>query len=299
MIGWNFSRLLHVQSSAMKVFSRHVANGVRWLAAALLVFPALLLHAPLLRAESVDSLPKPTDYVSDLAHVLSPAAIARIDSICKQLDHSQANSQIAVVTVKSFDGEDPSDWANALEDKWKIGKKGSDKGVLILLAVNDHKYRIDVGYGLEGILPDGRVGDIGREMRVDLRSGDYDGALLGAVGSIGQVIAQDANVTLQDADQLAVQPGRRAAHHGSPLGGIIFFIILILLFGGFGVTRTLFGWLGWGLLLSNIFGGPRNYDRGWGGGGGFGGGGGGGGDGGGFGGFGGGGFGGGGAGGDW
>ena len=278
----------------MKALSRSVRFGARLLVAAILIVSALVL-----RAESVDSLPKPTGYVSDFAHVLSPEAVARIKSIAGQLDHSQANAQIAVVTVKTLGGEDPADWANQLEDKWKIGKKGSDKGVLILLAVNDRKYRIDVGYGLEGILPDGLVGDIGREMRVSLRSGDYDGALVGAVEHIGQIIAADAKVTLEGTDngQLPVQPGRRV-HHGSGWGGILFFLFLIIVFGGLGIGRGILGWLGWGLFFSSL-GGPRNRGGGWGGGGGFGGGGDSGGGGGGFGGFGGGDFGGGGAGGDW
>ena len=96
----------------------------RLLLAASLVLSAaaLTLH---MAAQQVDSLPKPTDYVSDYAHVLSPEAIARIDSICAQLDHSQANAQMAVVTVHNLDGDDAADYANQLEDKWKIGKKGT------------------------------------------------------------------------------------------------------------------------------------------------------------------------------
>ncbi len=75
-------------------------------------------------AESVSSLPKPNDYVNDYAHVLSPDAIAQLDRICAELDHSQANAQMAVVTVHNLDGDDAADWANQLEDKWKMGKKG-------------------------------------------------------------------------------------------------------------------------------------------------------------------------------
>src|SRR5215469_3216736 len=114
-----------------------------------LLFAALFVLAfPRLQAEQVKDLPKPTDYVSDFAHVLSPQAVAELDSICNQLDHSAAQSQVAVVTVRNLDGNDSADYANELEDAWKIGKKGSDKGVLVLLAVDDRKYRIDVGYGL-------------------------------------------------------------------------------------------------------------------------------------------------------
>jgi uncharacterized protein len=253
--------------------------------AALLVF-----FAPYSRAEAIKDLPQPTDYVSDFGHVLSPEAIARLDSICSQLDHTAANAQVAVITVHDLDGDDAADYANQLEDKWKIGRKGTDRGVLVLLAVADHKYRIEVGYGLEGILPDGKIGDIGREMVPDLRAGDYDGAMTLAVGEVAQVIAADAKVTLADNEPA---PAPQTAHQSSPLGGIAFLLIILFFFGGFSLLRILFG-------ASLFFGG---WGRGgWGGGssGGFGGGGfGGGGGGGGFGGFGGGSFGGGGAGGSW
>jgi uncharacterized protein len=240
-------------------------------------------------AERVDDLPKPTDYVSDYAHVLSPAAIARIDHICSQLDHSQANSQFAIVTVRTLDGEDAADYASQLEDKWKMGKKGSDRGVLLLLAVDDHKRRIDVGYGLEGILPDGKLGDIGREMVPYLRANDFDSAVMLAVGEMAQTIAADAKVSLDD--EPAQTPGRRQVHHGVSLGKIILIILVLVFFGGSWLFRLLFG-----LSLFSGLGGGRG---GWGGGGFGGGGGGGGGGGSGFGGFGGGDFGGGGAGGDW
>lgn len=237
-------------------------------------------------AERVEDLPQPTDYVSDFAHVLSPQAIARLDRLCAQLDHSQANAKVAVVTVRTLDGADPAEYATALEDKWKMGKKGVDRNVLVLLAVDDHKRRIEIGYGLEGILPDGKVGDIGREMVPDLRANDFDGAVILAVDEMAQVIAADAKVTLEDEPALASQPAR--SHFNT--GKLILLIIILIFFGGFHLLRFL---LGFG-LFGGFRGGP------WmGGGGGFGGGGGGGGSG--FGGFGGdgGGFGGGGAGGSW
>jgi uncharacterized protein len=244
--------------------------------------------------QAVNDLPKPADYVNDYAHVLSPQAVERLDSICAQLDHSAANAQVAVVTVRNLAGEDAADYANELEDKWKMGKKGSDRGVLVLLAVDDHKYRIDVGYGLEGILPDGKVGDIGRSMVPDLRGNDFDGAMTLAVGQVAQVIAEDAHVTL-NANLPEGEPVQ-AAHRSSGLGKLILLILVLMFFGGFSLLRMLFGW---GLFFGGWGGGGP-----WMGGGGFGGGGGGGGGGfggggGGFGGFGGGSFGGGGAGGSW
>ena len=258
------------------------------LTALLLPLAAVLCLSSLVGAQAVKDLPQPTDYVSDFAHVLSPEATARLDSLCGQLDHSAANAQVAVVTVRSLGGDDPADYADALESKWKMGRKGSDRGVLVLLAVDDHKYRIEVGYGLEGILPDGKVGDIGRSMIPDLRANDYDGALTLAVGQVAQVIADDAHVTLNGT--VPVQQAAQPVHQSSGASKLILLILLLIFFGGGSLLRMLFGW---SLFFGGLGGGGP-----WMGGGGFGGGsGGGGGDG--FGGFGGGGFGGGGAGGSW
>jgi uncharacterized protein len=270
---------VHVQLRAMEGIRRAL------LAVSRLMLTALLgVSATAALAQRVADLPKPTDYVSDDAHVLSPEAIARLDSLCAQLDHSAANAQVSVVTIHTLGGEDAADYANELEDKWKMGKKGSDRGVLLLLAVDDHKRRIDVGYGLEGILPDGKLGDIGREMVPYLRANDFDSAVSLAIGEVAQTIAADAKVTLQD-EQI---PVARPVRHGASGGKIILLLIILIFFGGFHILRFL---LGFG-LLSSLGGGWRSGGMG-----GFGGGGGGGGSG--FGGFGGGSFGGGGAGGDW
>ena len=281
----HLSVAIRVQLKGMRGLWRAQSTVFWLLMAASTLFGAL----PTL-AESVDSLPKPTDYVSDYAHVLSAQTIAQLDGICAQLDHSKANAQIAVVTVHNLNGDDAADFANALEDKWKMGRKGSDKGALVLLAVDDHKYRIEVGYGLEGILPDGKVGDIGREMVPYLRANDYDSAVSLAVGQVAQVIAADAGMSLTDQPAVAAVPVQQE-HHGSLLGNVILIIFVLIFFGGSSIFRLL---LGYG-LFSSIFGG--GFRGGGFGGGGFGGGSSGGG--GGFGGFGGGGFGGGGAGGSW
>jgi uncharacterized protein len=167
---------------------------------------------------------------------------------------------------------------------------------MVLLAVADHKYRIEVGYGLEGILPDGKTGDIGRDMVPDLKAGDYDGAVTTAVGEVAQVIADDAHITLDNAPTPSTEPVPQHQSSGSDaFGGIIVTIfVLFFLFRVLG-SLGLFGL--WGLSLFSGGGrGRSGFGGGFGsGGGGFGGGGGG------FGGFGGGGggFGGGGAGGSW
>jgi uncharacterized protein len=221
------------------------------------------------RAERLKDLPKPTDYVSDYAHVLSPEAIAHIDRICSQLDHSQANAQIAVVTIHNLDGDDSADYATRLFSQMKIGSKGTDRGILLLLAVDDHRRSIKVGYGLEGILPDAKTGDIGRSMVPDLRANNFDGALTLGVEQIAQVIAADAKVTLEDQPEMATRPVQQ--RHAS-IGNVILIIILMIFFGGFFVLRLL---MSFGRLFGGWGRGPWIGGGGGWGGGGFGGGGGG------------------------
>jgi uncharacterized protein len=213
------------------------------LTALFLVLPAAVLAA------QVKDLPKPTDYVSDFAHVLSPQAIARIDSICAQLDHSKANAQIAVVTIPSLDGDDSAEYATDLYSEWGIGKKGTDRGVLFLFAIQDHRRSIKVGYGLEGILPDAKTGDIGRSMIPLLRANNFDGAVLLGVSQTAQVIAEDAGVTLEN--RPVPQPYRQVQHHIS-VGTILFLIFLLVFFVGSPLMRLL---LGYSVLTSGWRGG--------------------------------------------
>src|ERR1700731_2008470 len=165
----------------------------RWLAVVLLIFaPSVVLTA-----ESLNTLPAPTGYVNDFAGVLSPSTKLNLENLCTQVDR-QAHAQIAVVTIKTLDNDEPIDeFATALEEKWKVGAKGTDRGVLMLVVMNPRKYRIEVGYGLEGILNDAKVGDIGRSMAPAARAGDYNAAIPLGVSEIAQVIAADAGVTLQ------------------------------------------------------------------------------------------------------
>jgi uncharacterized protein len=164
----------------------------RWLAVVLLIFaPSVVVTA-----ESVSTLPAPTGYVNDFAGVLSLSTRASLENLCTQVDR-QAHAQIAVVTVKTMDGDASiEEFATALEDKWKVGVKGTDRGVLVLFVMNPRKYRIEVGYGLEGILNDAKVGDIGRSMVPAASQGDYNTAITLGVQQIARVIATDAGVTL-------------------------------------------------------------------------------------------------------
>jgi len=240
----------------------------------------VLSLAFVLHAEPVSQL-NPTDYINDFAHVLDPNTIAQLDNICQQIDQ-QAHAQIAVVTIDSLDGSDIESYAVDLFKRWGVGKKGTDRGVLILLATQDHRYRTEVGYGLEPILPDGKVGGFGREAVPLLKQGDYNGAVSLLTMRVADVIAQDAGVQLTGS-RPRVRTAEQEPHKGMSGVGIIVLIVIFLI-----LISTPFGRL---LLFSMLLGGRGG--GGYGGGGGFGGGGGG------FGGFGGGSSGGGGASGSW
>jgi uncharacterized protein len=129
-------------------------------------------------------LPKPTNYVSDFAHVLSPRAIAEVDRVCADLDHSKSDTQIAVVTVPTIDGADIATYARALANTWGVSRKPANRGVLVLLSINEHKWRIEVSRGLESDLPNSEAERIGQAMVPLLRAKDFDGAVTLAVREI-------------------------------------------------------------------------------------------------------------------
>ncbi len=263
----------------------------------------LLSAVGIVHAESVESLPKPAGYVSDFAGVLSPAVRQQVEGLCTAVDQ-QAHAQIAVVTIKTLDNDQSiEEFATQLEDKWGVGAKGTDRGVLMVLVMNPRRGRIEVGYGLEGILNDAKVGDIGRSMAPDAKAGNYDAAVPLGVQQIANVIASDAGVTIQPIVRTQRQVEQPAASfHVGPLVifGIIFLFLVFSSLGRGGRGGGGGGGLAWFLLGNLLGGGLGGGGRGGYSGGGFGGGGfGGGGDGGGgFGGFGGGSSGGGGASGD-
>jgi uncharacterized protein len=257
---------------------------------------ALLVLVPFsgARAEQVSKLPAPTGYVSDFAGVLNEDTIERVDRLCLQVDR-QAHAQIAVVTVKSIEADDGTEesveeFATALEDKWKVGAKGTDRGILMLFVMSPRKGRIEVGYGLEGILNDAKVGDIGRTMAPAARVNDYNTAIPLGVQEVAQVIASDAGITLAPSEQVHQYHYQQRGQQVQLslwqvlLGGGVLLVILIFL-----ISTGNAGWIFFFLL--NMIGGGGGGGGRRGGGDGEGGGG--------FGGFGGGSSGGGGASGDW
>ncbi len=241
-------------------------------------------------------LPQPLGYVSDYADLLSRQDIDRVTQAVTAIEAS-TGAEIAVIVQDTLDENiTMEEQALAYLSGWKVGKKGQDNGLVLLLVVDKShqhgQYRFETGLGLEGDLPDGRLGQIGRENLIPyFRQGDYGGGILAAIVNIGEILG---------ADMTASRPAKPKTKGIPALGIIIAIIVFFMIFGGrgrggHGIRSGVGGSdLLWLMLLGGM--GGRHRGGGWGGlgGGGFGGGGGG------FGGFGGGGGGaGGGAGGSW
>jgi uncharacterized protein len=209
--------------------------------------------------------------VNDFASVLSPQAREELTTLCREVDQ-KAQAQIAIVTIHALEGVPIEDFSMDLATRWGIGPKQKDRGVLILVAVDDHRYRVEIGYGLEGILPDGKVGSFGREMIPLLRHQDYNRAVLLLTERIAHVIAQEREVTLTSSGTEV--PRFEAQPHldwVGPLIAVIFFLVAFLWRGWLGARgRRHTRWMG-GPWVARGSGGV-SWGRGsWSGGGGFGG----------------------------
>ena len=250
--------------------------------------PLLFTLALFLAAFSLPAqLPRPTGAVNDFAGLIDPAAEREISAVADSVKRA-TGAEIAVVTVDTYAPYGSiEEYSVALAQEWGIGKKGEDNGVLLILSMEERKLRIEVGYGLEGALPDGLVGEIMDNSMVPyFREGDYGEGFLRAAQGVAGIIAEEYGVSLPGVDTREMKSYDRGGGSGSSAELFkLLFILFILLTGG--------GRFFWPLMLLGGFGGRRSYRGGFGSGGfgsgGFGSGGGG------FSGFGGGGFGGGGA----
>ena len=253
----------------------------------------LLICAGLTVAENPKNV-HAAGYVTDLAGAVTTQTKAQLESLCTEVEQ-KTGAQMAIVTVGSLEGESVETYGVDLFKQLGVGKK-DNRGLLLLLAPHERKYRIEVGYGLEPVINDARAGDAGRLMVPFLRQGDYSKAAEVAAWQLAKYIADDAGVTLSG-EPPAAPPQYEGRRRGFPifwvfLGLIILFrIIGSLSSGGRGSGSG--GGLLWFILGMLASGSGGRSSSSWGGGGGFGGGGGG------FGGFGGGSSGGGGASGSW
>ena len=145
-------------------------------------------------AQPISELQKPTNYVSDYAEIFSPQEKQEIESLIIRIEKN-TTAEIAVVTVKSLEGMSEDQYAVELFEKWGIGKKDKDNGLLILVAPTERRYRIEVGYGLEGTITDLRSGIIGRTYFVEnFKQEKYGNGTYGALLDIKGLLEEDPTI---------------------------------------------------------------------------------------------------------
>jgi uncharacterized protein len=253
--------------ATLGALARALRRGSRGAPAALARAAALLvLFTGVARALDVPPL---TGRVIDRANVLSPQIEGQLQAQLESYERTTGH-QLAVLTVPSLEGDPIEDYTLRVAESWKLGKKGKDDGILLFVAVEDRKIRIEVGYGLEGDVPDAMVGRIIRDvMAPAFRQGDLGFGISRAVSAIMAATGGSGE---------ALPPPRRTrSHDGGGLSPYLLLGIVVLLFlgGGRGMGGFIVGSALGGLGRGGGFGGGGSRQSGGfrGGGGGFGGGG--------------------------
>jgi len=191
----------------------------------------LILLASMGTAKAEIKYPKPTGAVNDLAGIISPDYEKQMESLSHEILQKTGTS-IVVATVETVGDIDYSIYANELYQAWGIGKKGEDKGVLIFLALKERKLKIETGYGVEGILPDGLVGQIRDDYMLPyLKKNEFGEGILNGLTIMAAIIAKDAGVKLGGMDDQPIVKMPVSKKRISALGflPILFFIVLFLI----------------------------------------------------------------------
>lgn len=198
---------------------------------------------------------QPQGYVSDFSGVVDSASRAQLERYGAAVEQA-TGAQMALVAIPTLHGEPVEDVANTLFRAWGVGRKGTNQGILLLLVTGDRRTRLEVGYGLEPIIPDGFAGSILREMRPALGQQQYGEAFLAAAETMGNRIAQAKGVAIPAHLERRIPRGTGGVSPWAavvPLGGAL--LVLVLLFniasrGGRGG--------GGGLLAGMLLGGMMN-----------------------------------------
>ncbi len=197
---------------------------MRWRSEILLLFVLFLL--PLMPAQGASPrVPaQPPGRVVDLAGVIDSRTEERLAGLLLDLEQ-KTTVQMVILTVDSLDGEDINTFSLRVAEQWQLGQKGKDNGLLLSVAVKDRKYRFEVGYGLEEILPDSLVGTIGRQALVPwFRQGRYGQGILVATGEVIRVLAKHYGVSITGLPQQRMRRSRKNSADG------LIFILLTLAF---------------------------------------------------------------------
>jgi uncharacterized protein len=201
-------------------------------------------------ASAQGTLPKPAGRVTDLANVIDAGTENELDRRLDELEQKTSH-EVAVVTVPSLDGAPVEDYAVRLFKEWGIGQARQDNGVLVLVAPNEREMRIEVGYGLEGILPDGLAGEIVRDNFIPrFRDNDYNGGIRDGVLRVADIVEKQQVLTPEELARFNSSGGDEI-----PEWALVPFlgIFVTIGFGMIGIglrTKTAFP-----LLFGGLFGG--------------------------------------------
>jgi len=224
----------------IKVEGRQLAIGKRWTPYCLLLTAYCLLFLSPHLTYSQKAVPELWGIrVHDDAHALKQETVDQLEKELKTYEDSTSN-QIAILIVQSLDGDVLEEYSLRVAEKWKLGTKNKDNGVLLLVAVDDHKMRIEVGQGLEGVLTDAQSSRIIRnEIAPEFRRGDYDAGVKAGINGIVKAIAGEYAANDTDGfEDLSL-----FAKLLITLGVTLF----ISIFAFFGLVAP--GCVGWGLYL--------------------------------------------------
>lgn len=218
----------------------------------LLFFVAVFMGANTLKAQNVLEKPSTPTLVTDLAGVLSPTEKQFLENKLVSIDDSSSN-QIAVVILPTLDGYPIEEYATKLFRTWGIGNKKTNNGILLLVAINDRKVRIEVGYGLEGAIPDITSNNIiNNDIKPAFKQGAYFDGINAATDNIAKAAVGEYKVARQK--------------KGKEKGGSIFLFLIILFViiaivgkkggnGGSNIGGGGFSDIATGMLLGSLLGG--------------------------------------------
>jgi uncharacterized protein len=182
--------------------------------------------------------------VTDLTGTLSGEAVTRIETKLANFE-AKKGSQIAVLIVPTTQPEEIEQFGIRVADAWKLGRKGVDDGAILLVAKNDRRVRIEVGRGLEGVLPDAIANRIITEtITPHFKLGDYDGGVEAGVDRIMSVVNGEP----------LPEPDRKWEHHRGGLGNLLP-LLLVVVFVASGVLRAMFGRLFGSVATGGLAGG--------------------------------------------
>jgi uncharacterized protein len=256
-----------------------VASSKRLRVTARIILPPfaffLLFFALAASAENIKDI-HPTSYVTDLAHIIAPDAKTRLESLCLELEQ-KTGAQMAIVTVRSLDGQDVDQYGNDLFKQLGVGNKKDNRGVLLLVAPTERTYRVEVSYGLEPVINDARAGDAGRLMRSYFLQGNYSAGIEAAAWQLAKFVADDRGVTLTATPPARPAHPRRDDSRSFPIWPLFIFLFIVIQViraasrGGSGRGGRGSGWWIGPMIGGMLGGGGFGGSSGGGGGGGFGG----------------------------